>query len=197
MFWMLLPVWIEATAATPEPPRLAPKVALRGVAETWDDTSIGTIYRTGALSGGAAMVLPFSHKVALDVGFTYKRLNTITDLPNAKLEILPINLLVEYDFGHPDQPWDVFVGLGPSLVVYSERHPSNKKGKLVRGTRMAAEAAVGVRIDTGLIEPRMAPAPRGLDGIEVEIFGARRTQLPAQGFALGAWRGGLGIVFRL
>jgi len=197
VFWILLPAWIEVVAATPEEPRLAPKIALRGVAETWDDTSIGTVYRTGALSGGAGLVLPFSPKLAVNVGFTYKRLNTLTEIPNAKFEVLPINMSVEYWFGNAGQPWDVFVGLGPSLIVYSERHPSNKKGKLVRGTRIAAEASVGIRIDTGLIEPRMAPAPRGLDGIELEIFGARRTQLPAQGFALGAWRGGLGIVFRL
>ena len=68
MFWILLPAWIEVVAATPEEPRLAPKIALRGVAETWDDTSIGTVDRTGALSGGAGLVLPFSPKLAVNVG---------------------------------------------------------------------------------------------------------------------------------
>ena len=197
MYWILLAAWTDAAAVTPEPPRLAPKIALRGVAETWDDTSIGTVYRTGALSGGAALILPFTSHIAVDVGFTYKRLSPLTDIENAKFEVLPINLSAEYWFGGEEQNWDVFVGLGPSLVVFSERHPSNKKGEAIRGTRMAFEASVGVRIDTGLIEPRMAPAPRGLDGIEIEVFGARRTQFPSKGFALGAWRGGLGIVFRL
>jgi hypothetical protein len=197
VYWILLAAWTDAGAAAPEPTRLAPKIALRGVAETWDDTSIGTVYRTGALSGGAALILPLPSNFAVDVGFTYKRLSPLADIEDAKFEVLPITLSAEYWFGTEDQNWDVFVGLGPSLIVFSEHHPSNKKGQVVRGTRIAIEASVGVRIDTGLIEPRMAPAPRGLDGIEIEVFGARRTQLPSTGFALGAWRGGLGIVFRL
>ncbi len=195
---MLIPVWIDAVAATPEPAPETPRIVLRGVAETWDDTAIGTVYRTGALCGGAALVLPLADGFGFDIGFTYKRLGTIDDLPDAKFEILPIDIVAEYVFAGPDnRPYDIFAGLGPSLVVFSEQHPSNKRGKVVRGTRFAIEGMVGIRIDTGLIEPRMAPAPRGLDGIEIEVFGARRTQFPAKGFALGAWRGGLGIVFRL
>jgi hypothetical protein len=139
-----------------------------------------------------------SQKVAFDIGFSYKRLNTVNDLPDAKFELMPINLSFEYIFGaDTDRDWDLFVGLGPSLVVFSERHPSNKKGEIVRGTHLAVETMVGLRIDTGLIEPRLAPAPQGLDGIEIEVFGARRTQFPTKGFDLGAWRGGLGVVFRL
>ena len=72
MYWILLAAWIEGTALGADAPDdsestiSAPRIALRGVAEMWDDTSIGTTYRTGALSGGAALILPVHERIALD-----------------------------------------------------------------------------------------------------------------------------------
>ena len=197
MSWMLLAA-LEAFAAPadaePESPPFG--ISLRGVAETWDDASIGAVYRTGGFSSGAALLFPLPwDPVMVTVEATYKRAGSGTS-GTSHFEMLPITILGEYAL-YRDGRGEVYAGLGPALMVFTEHHPDNGAGVL-RGTRLGIETRVGGRFDTGLVNPTLPPAPQGLDRIELEVYAARRFQRPGMpGFQLGAWRAGLGVVFRL
>ena len=197
MSWMLLAA-LEAFAGPPEPPPESPDfgLALRGVAETWDDAAIGATYRTGGFQTGAALILPLPvEPFSVNVEATYRRA-AAANFGSAHFELLPITILGEYAL-HRDQRGELYAGLGPAFMVFTEKHPDNTP-TVVRGTRLGLEMRLGGRFDTGLVRPPMAPAPQGIRRLELEIYGARRFQRPGmEGFQLGAWRAGLGVVFRV
>jgi hypothetical protein len=194
----MLLLTLEAFAAppteSPEGPHFG--LALRGVAETWDDTAIGSTYRTGAFASGAALIMPLMDPVTLSVEATYRRAGA-SSAGDALFEITPISIVGEWAF-YRDDRGEVYGGGGPTITVFSERHPGNGDTAVVRGTRLGLEARIGGRFNTNLVSNPLPPAPQGLDRIELEIYAARRFQRPGlTGFQLGAWRAGLGVVFRL
>jgi hypothetical protein len=177
-------------------------VAVRGIAETWSDPGIGTVYASGGLLGGVGVVVPLFGPVALDVEAAYRRMYTDegSDTPDdtLRMEVLPVSFLAEYHFRSDESPVDGFVGLGPSFAGYREHHPPDETGLgLTRGAKFSLELRTGLRFDTGLVQPRMAPTSP-IQGVDLEIYGARRMQLPGgTGFDLDAWRGGVGLAFRI
>lgn len=197
MSWMLL-VALEAFGAPPEAPPETPDfgLVLRGVAETWDDAAIGATYRTGGFASGAALLLPLPWEpIGVTVEATYKRAASAS-FADARFEVLPITVLGEYSL-HRDSRGEIYAGIGPAFTVFTESHPDNNPS-VVRGTRLGIETRIGGRFDTGLVRPPMPPAPQGIRRLELELYGARRFQRPGMtGFQLGAWRAGLGVVFRL
>jgi len=200
--WMLLAL-IELGVAAPEapPPRL--ELIVRGVAETWADGGIGTAYRTGALSGGVGLVVTAHELVAVDLEFAYKRLAGQGAWEGSRFEMVPISLLPEFTWTRRGMTW--FAGIGPTLTVFSERHPgghdtaADPRVQVLQGGRIAVETRVGVRFDTGLVQQPMPPAVGGpVRGLAVEVYAARRIQKPGDnpGFNLSAWRAALGLGLR-
>ncbi len=177
-------------------------VSVRAVAETWSDPAIGTLYATGGLLGAVAVVVPISRKLRLDVEAGYRRMyrDDGAEEPDDthRFEVVPISILPELTFVGRDRPLDGFVGLGPSFAGFREHAPANAEGVgVIRGAKFSLEARAGLRIDTGLIQERMGPTSP-VRGVDVELYGARRLQLPGgKGFDLDAWRGGLGVGVRL
>lgn len=192
----------EPTEAAPPAQRRPLRVAVRGIAETWSDAGIGTVYASGGLFGGIGVVAPLVGPLSLDVEVAYRRLYTDdgAESPDDTLhmEIVPVSLVVEYVFDGDASPVEGFVGLGPALATYREHHPPDATGiGLTGGAKISLEPRFGLRFDTGLVQPRMAPVSP-VQGVDVELYGARRLQMPGgQGFDLDAWRGGLGLAFRI
>lgn len=169
----------------------------RGVAESWADPSIGAVYRTGALMGGAGVVVDLFGPIAVDVDVAYRRMEADGD-PDQIFELMPVTLLGEFVFPAPEAPLDPYLGLGFTFASFAERHPANAEGlTITRGARPALELRAGVRFDLGLVQPSLL-GDSPVKGVDLEVFGARRIQKPGgEGFDLAAWRGGLGLAVRL
>lgn len=172
----------------------------RGQAELWADPAIATFYRTGALMGGAGVVVDVFGPVTADIDIAYKRANPALnpDDETSRFELVPITLLGEYNFEFANVPVRPFAGLGFALVQFAERHPANAEGRTVtRGTRPALELRAGFRLDLGLV-PDSLVKQNPIKSVELEVFGARRNEAPGgKGFDLSAWRAGLGLGIRL
>jgi len=185
-----------------ERPPVDTLVAVRAVAETWSDPAIGTLYATGGLLGAVGVVVPISRKIRLDVEAGYRRMyqDDGAESPDDtyRFEMVPVSIVPEFTFVGKERPLDGFIGLGPSFAGFREHAPAGPEGLgVTRGAKFGLELRAGLRIDTGLIQPRMAPTSP-VRGVDVELYGARRLQLPGgTGFDLDAWRGGLGVGVRL
>ena len=215
MLWTLL-IWIslalgqESSETATETETASPemRLVLRVVAENWADEAVGSLYRTGALASGAALVLPVWNRFMVDIEFTYKRMpmgaraggesidGTISS--DYTFEFLPLSVLAEMRLGEENALMHTFIGLGPALATFSERHAPNDEGlSMTTGGKICVETRAGVRVDTGLVQPGLSGiSAGGLAAIELEVFVGRRFQRPApagSGFNLSGWRGGLGL----
>ncbi len=92
----------------------------------------------------------------------------------------------------------------PQGSVYVEDDPDTTAAEWSQRSAQTAavlgwEMRLGTRIDTGLIQPRLAPAGPGvLKALEIEIYVGRRFhRKPAAGVDLSAWRAALGASLRL
>ena len=170
----------------------------RGVAESWNDAAIGSVYANGALMGGAGVVVELFGPIAVDLDVAYRRLDAASGSEEQRFELIPVTLLGEFTFPAPEAPLDPYVGLGFTLATWTERHAADATGATVtRGMRPAVEIRAGIRFDLGLVQPSMIKAS-AIEGVDLELFGARRIQNPSgEGFDLAAWRGGLGLALRL
>ena len=216
---LLLPAALGQPLSEPwkprEPPEPTVHIALRGLAETWDDSSIGTVYRTGMFAPGAAIGLPITGPISVEIEGAYRRIKprdgTASDGLDARMEVVPLVLTADFALKRAPR-WTWSAGLGPSLTVFAERHPENvaltvpedpttgaEGTNVVRGARLGLEARTRVAIDTGIFEPETIPGvSSGPSGLDVEIIAARRFTRPgAPGLQLGAWRLGVGVAFRL
>lgn len=209
MLAMLVAIAAFAQDAAPDPapapdPGLAPDVlvAVRAIAESWSDPGIGTVYATGGLLGAIGVVVPLSNKLRIDVEAGYRRMYQDDGAENPddtyRFEVLPVSIVPEWTFVGKQRPLDGFIGLGPSFAGFREHAPADVEGiGVVRGAKFSLELRTGLRIDTGLVQARMAPTSP-VRGVDLEIYGARRLQLPGgKGFDLDAWRGGVGVGVRL
>jgi len=192
-----------APATSQERPRRPLVVSLRGIAETWSDPGIGTVYGTGGLLSGVGVVVPIAGPISLDIEAAYRRMYTDDGAESPddtfRMEMLPVSFLVEYTFDNERSPVEGFVGLGPSFAGFREHHPADPATGLgvTRGAKFSLEPRVGIRFDTGLVSPTMAPTSP-IQGVDLELYGARRLQLPGgKGFDLDAWRGGIGLAVRI
>lgn len=190
-----------ALAADPETDRASVGIGLSAVAETWDDTALGDVYRTGMVAPAVHAVVPLLGIVQLDLELAYRRIHPRTEGLDARLEVLPSVAMLDFELVHRDFG-DLYLGVGPSLLAFSERHPSNGSdttSTVLRGMRGALETRLGARIDTGLVTPSTIPDLKsGVKRVEIDISGGRRFVLPSDtGFQLGAWRLQVGVLARL
>jgi len=186
-----------------DPPDRRPvAIAVRGIAETWSDPGIGTVYGTGGLLSGIGVVVPLFGALSLDVEAAYRRMYTDDGAAEPDdtfvMEVLPVSLLVAWTLSSDRSPVEGFVALGPSFAGFREHHPAGPDGLgVTRGAKLSLEPRVGLRFDTGLVQPTMA-GTSPVQGVDLELYGARRLQLPGgKGFDLDAWRGGVGLAVRI
>lgn len=192
MFWIVCSLAAAAVPEAPEPTDI--RVELRAMGESTDDPAIATVYGGKPLAGGVALALPLTEHLLLDAEIAVRRmaLEGATD----GLSLVPISAVVGWTGVGTVAPW---IGIGPGVVAFSETYAPGSNGLgAISGARIVGEVRGGVRIDTGLVQPRMAPAPSPIRALELHLFAGRRMQRPGRdGFRLGAWRLGLGVGFRL
>lgn len=192
----MMPFAFAAHAEDPEATP-GPRLALHAVVEAWDDAAIGSVYRTGTLLAGIAAEVPIAGPVAVDLEAAYKGMDA-RDAPElGRFQILPVSVLAVLNVP-AGRGFSGFVGLGPDLVVFSERHPAVDGIGVTNGVRGAAELRAGARVDLGLVSPPMErSAGVGIQAVELVVYAGRRSTLPRdEGFRLGAWRGALGVGVR-
>jgi hypothetical protein len=180
-------------------------VVIRAVAEQWNEPAIATVYQQGGLLGGIGIVVPIWDDLSLDVEFVYRRFTQGGGAAEAesngyKLQILPISFIPEYKFAL-NGPMHGFVGLGGAYTVFTEEATLDEVTELsvITGARLASEFRMGIRVDTGLVtQLPSAIAQGGIQSLEIELYGARRMQLPrsTERLDLGAWRGSIGLGMR-
>lgn len=214
---MIVTLILVELAAFGAPFDLQPElgVVVRAVGETWPDEGIGSVYATGALAGGAALLVePFSW-LGADMEFAYRRLSPANEGREGRLELVPLSLVVEARYVSP-RGVTGFAGLGPALTLFTDRNPSghgnaaswtdatlaNPVQTVLTGGRLAVEVRTGLRMDTGLVRPPRPPARSGpVQALDVELYVARRFQNPGrkagEGFNLSAWRAALGLILWL
>lgn len=197
---LMLALITSASAADPERDPSSVGIGIRAVAETWDDTAIGDLYRTGMVAPAVTAVIPLMGIVQLDVEMAYRRIPA-RDESDARLEVAPMAALLDFELVHRDMG-DLYLAAGPALTLFSERHIGNTVDdapSVLRGMRGALETRLGARIDTGLVRPPNIPDLRaGVKRLEIDVSAGRRFVLPSDtGFRLGAWRMQLGVLARL
>lgn len=190
---MLLPILGSLTVAHADT-----LVVLRGSAERWHDPAIGSVYRQGGFMGGAGVYVDLFGPIGVDVDFAYKRLDAASGAEGQHFDMLPITLTAIYTFTTEQSPVDPYVGLGFAITTFAEKSPPDATGLAVlRGSRPAIEIRAGLRFDLGLVQPSMT-GTQAIKGVDVEIFGGRRIEMPGgPGFDLAAWRGVVGLALRL
>lgn len=173
-------------------------VVLRGSAERWQDPAIGSVYQRGGLMGGVGVYVDLFGPIGVDIDVAYKRLDPASDAEGQSFEMMPITLMATYTFPSEKGPVDPYVGLGFALATFAEKAAPDATGlAVIRGTRPALELRAGIRFDSGLVQPSMA-GNQAIKGVDVEIFGGRRAELPGGlGFDLAAWRAAVGLALRL
>ena len=192
----------SALAADPGDYSAGPRLVLRGNFENLEDPAIVTYYGSGARMGSLGLVLPIWHRLSIDVEAGYARLPAKTASEALSMRLVPLSAPLQWNFGDPDGV-SPYVGVGPSFTTFSETHPRDEQGYAVTsGARLGAEARLGLRADLGLVEPPMPPAKAGpVKGVELEVYIGRRFALPSgddsTGLSFGAWRGSVGLGFKL
>jgi hypothetical protein len=193
--------WLAAAAfagdllARQEDPDI--RIVARAIREQWNDAAIGTVYQTGGWLGGLGAVVPIRGALAVDIELSWRRITK----DDVVFEIVPLTGLVE--LGMPtreDGSLTLWVAAGPAMAYFSERAAADPDGIAVTsGARICAEGRAGLRVDTGLVQPVMAPASQGpFEAIELELYVGRRSEWPnKKGFELGAWRLGVGLSMRI
>ena len=183
-------------------------VTVRGIGEAWEDPFIARVYRGSSFTGGVGLLLPLHKFVSLNVDAAFKRtagteVNAITGEPEGSaqsaLELVPMSFTLQGRLALRNGG-ELFLALGPSLVVFTEEHSQRLDTGLVttEGMKVGLESQIGLRMPTSFVQPSLAPGNQSaISAIEVEGWFGRRHQFGTEGFNLGAWRGGLGLVFRL
>lgn len=90
--------------------------------------------------------------------------------------------------------------LGLPATTTAEDIEALNATKVISGALLGLETRVGVRVDLHLVDPPAPPAPSGpVRAVELEVFASRRWRAPGDrdGFALQAWRAGVGLALRL
>jgi hypothetical protein len=168
------------------------RVGVGGVAESWQDADIGSVYRMGALFGTAGLTVQVAGPVSAGVDLAFRSLTPLSG-ESPTLQLLPVTVRAEVG-GRLATDVTGFASLGPALVPFAERGADDT----VVGTRLAVDARAGARWDPGLFEPPLPPSPSVVQAVEFELWLGRRQQRPGlDGLDLSAWRGGFLMVARL
>ena len=187
MSWMLL----LATEALAGPADVIANegvtVVVRGLGESWDDASLGGLYRPSAFLGGVGLVVPVHPLLSVDIEVASGRYVGPCegeDCEGYKLSVRPVSVVFEGNV--PMDKGVFFAGVGPSLATFSE-----VADVTTVGSKGSLDFRVGIRWDMDL----------QLDNVstQFELYGGRRVQRWGPevnpGFDLAAWRGSAGVGF--
>jgi hypothetical protein len=201
-------LFIIGAALAAEPGDSGVRIAARATGESLSDPWISDVYRPSLFTGGLGMVIPIREEVQLEIEGSYVRMAGQERLESdggessveETLELIPISALGAWRF--PLGRGELFVGAGPALVSFKALHSPNEDNEDVSatvGAKLGLEMRVGMRLDTGMIRPPIAPVSgRPAQALEFEIYAGRRHQLhlSGEGYDLGAWRAAAGLALR-
>jgi hypothetical protein len=168
------------------------RLALRGVGEAWKEPAISQVYRNSRFLGSVGFDYRFHPNLTSYFEAGYTRVDG-NDGQTA-FQIVPTSFGVSGVFGNSTV--EPFAGLGLSLVSFSEELPTGG----VTGTKIGTDFRLGARVGTRAIQPSQHPnGPKGPSQMDIEFMVGGRVHHAfgiGQGFDLGAFRVGLGAVFR-
>lgn len=191
-----------------DPDEAGLRVAARAVGESLADPSISSVYRPSVFTGGVGVIIPFHSFLQADIEVSYTRMSgqelseedrTSTEVAET-LELIPLSALIEARYLL--SRGELFAGVGPALTPFKSLHSANEDNgdaTATVGTKIAAELRAGIRLDTGMITPPIAPVEgRPAQALDLEIYVGRRHQLHLSdtGYDLGAWRAAAGLAVR-
>ena len=168
------------------------RLALRGVGEAWKEPTISQVYRNSRFIGSVGFDYRFHHNMTSYFEAGYTRVDGNNG--QSAFQIVPTSFGVSGVFGN--KTVEPFAGLGISLVSFSEELPTGG----VSGTKIGTDFRLGARVGTRAIQPSQHPnGPKGPSQLDIEFMVGGRIHHAfgiGQGFDLGAFRVGLGAVFR-
>jgi hypothetical protein len=182
------------------------RIALRGVGEVWQDNSISRIYRGSTFLGAVGIVLPIHTYVVLDIEGGFKRVagvevNAFTSERSAVESVFEtVPFVFDVEGRLPLQGGELYFGVGPTVTVFTEEHSLRLDTGLVttQGIKIGMDTRLGLRFETNLVRPSLAPGNRSaISGVDLEFWMGRRWQFGQEGFDLSAWRGGAGLMLRM
>lgn len=193
--WLVAGACFAAPVPSDAPPD-GPRVVLRAIAEHRGEAAIAAVYRSGGAAVGLGLGLPVTPRLDLDLEAAYSRVQS-RETDDLRLELLPLSALGAWH-ARPGRGATPYAGLGATWTAFSEHHPADPTGRAVTsGARLGVEARLGLRIDTGFVQPPLPPADTGpVRRLEIDTYLARRSRLPlpdATGFDLGGWRLAVGV----
>lgn len=178
------------------------RLAFRGVGEAWKDASLSQVYRSSRFLGNVGFGYRFHPNIStyFDAGYTRVDGNE----GQSAFQIVPTSFGVSGVFGNGSV--EPFVGLGVSLVSFTEELPSsvththvNTTGS-ISGTKIGTDFRLGARVGTRVIQPSQHPnGAKGPSQMDIEFLVGGRVHHAfgiGKGFDLGAFRVGVGAVFR-
>lgn len=168
------------------------RLALRGVGEAWKEPSISQVYRNSRFIGSVGFDYRFHPNLTSYFEAGYTRVDGNNG--RSAFQMVPTSFGVSGVFGNSTV--EPFAGLGLSLVSFSEELPTGG----VSGTKIGTDFRLGARVGTRAIQPSQHPnGPKGPSQFDIEFMVGGRIHHAfgvGKGFDLGAFRVGLGAVFR-
>ena len=185
------------------------RMGVRVVAELWEEPELQKRFdQNRGLTGALSLGVPLHDYLVVELEVAVnRRLESVDESGSASgdtFDMVPVSFQVQgrLPLGSAGE---LFLGAGPNLVPYRWNHPTSKNelngDYITDGTKLQGEVRMGVRFDTGLIQPARAPGMgRQIKACDFEAYAARRHQRqPAperDGIDLAAYRLGLGLSFR-
>ncbi len=183
------------------------RLGVRAIVETWEEPELQNRFGTSrGVMAGLNLGIPLHEFLVVDIELGFKRLmETIDENGESSgdvMDLLPMSLQAQGRLGLGSQG-EIFLGLGPTLTPFRHSHPGTVNAlnddTATNGVKLAGEIRLGLRIDTGLIQPARAPGMgRQFKAVDFEGYVGRRFQIHprGEGYDLAAWRLGLGLSFR-
>jgi hypothetical protein len=177
-------------------------IGFLGVGEVWQDAAIARVHRSSRFAGTGFFAAGITQVFGVEVELGYSRMtNPAVDKESGQqtaedtsFEMMPValDLTMRIDTGRSE----VFFGMGPAIVAFNDRSPSNA----ISGTKLGVDFRLGTRIRTWFVQDTIRPGARGVKRMDFELLlGRRQHHLMGvgEGLNLSAWRVGAGVVARL
>jgi hypothetical protein len=189
------------------------RLRLCSVGETWRDPSIIQQYRSNRLFGVVGISHRFHQYASVDIEAGYTRMDGNKGLTT--LQLLPFTVGATALFGTSQV--EPFAGMGATFVSFSEEGPQTvfEQGA-ISGTKLGVDLRAGVRIGTRMVQPNYYPSDKygpnphdriGAKQLDFELLLGQRihhigleddgSSTIGQGFDMGAFRIGAGMLLRL
>lgn len=200
----LLPCLAQAQASEPQDEGVGVLMAVRGVGEVWQESTLARELGRSSRFGGTGYLSYRAWRfLAIDIEAGYHRMagtehTALTGKEGSDgttFELVPIALSASAR--HQIGDVELFGALGAAFTVFTHEDST----QTVSGTKIGPAFHAGARLDTGLVQPSIRrDTGNRLQSVDLEFVIGRRQHQPfgiGTGFDLSAWRVGVGLLARM